>query len=107
MDNKEAIEILECLAGHLNEDALFKDRSKAIDHAIEVMKVSEWQPIEEYNGEDLVYFANIHNPRNQAVGFKMGNDYLVLNHNEHPDGSEVILWQPTHWKPAQPPKEGE
>ena len=114
MKTSEAIEILEC--GEPNfadyntvgdyDDAVLRYR-RAKTHAIEVMRLSEWQPIETAPKDGtLVLVAHpvtMRSDTDQIVRVAWMKDGLWAS---HPSCWLVNEHMPTHWMPLPPAPEG-
>ncbi len=94
MNTKEAIKAMQFMHDEL---ASCKDWKDVLSHAIEVMKASEWQPIESAPiGEDILLGHQDYT----CAGWV--NPFMKAN-----AGQGVMVKQPTHWIPLPQPPQGE
>jgi hypothetical protein len=114
MNTKEAIEELkelnDALGTALTEDALIT--KTALEHAIEVMKASEWQPIESAPRDGSVFYGvgyaqipyrfKLYSPYSQE--YKQGIKGRWQRLDEYGGWNNTVT-PPQNWIP-QPPKEG-
>lgn len=73
-------------------------------------QIPQWLPIEGWDDIGIVRLSscldNRYNNRD-VIGYKHGNEYFGLNHNDCEEGSELLEWNPTHYMllPTPPKKE--
>lgn len=70
-------------------------------------QIPQWLAIEAWDGIGIVRLSscldNRYNTRD-VIGYKHGNEYFGLNHNDCEEGSELLEWNPTHYMLLLPPK---
>lgn len=73
-------------------------------------QIPQWLPIEKWDGIGIVRLSSCLDNRykvRDVIGYKHGNEYFGLNHNDCEEGSELLEWNPTHYMLLLTPPEKE
>jgi hypothetical protein len=105
MNNKEAIKLLQ----EANRSYWSLDEDKALSHAIEVMKASEWRPIDEWHEDYHDCLFAVWNHLSQEWEFEFNNPLCDSFPDEYVTFYHTWFMRPinTFSQLPQPPKEGE
>jgi len=70
-------------------------------------RFEEWRLINELDhGFPVHLWASSNYGHRHVIGYRHGNKYFALNHNACEEGSELLQWEPTHWRKLETSPDG-